>query len=185
MNEDISSKNYDEFDFPEGSEKEQEYLRKKQEEVDTYNREITNFHPFLKERKFVEGNIIVRLFKMDMVKEIEVMGQTSLIRAYSKMKVPNGHDEHGKEKFKHVENLLPYKFEGVVAGFDTSLDKPFLKKDLKVQLSPFNILDYIYYPDREKEDEPWTAEDVKRGKNVLPNFEGYVKIRANMIESYE
>lgn len=187
MNEDISSSNYDEFELPESSEKEQEYLRKKQEEVEQYNREITIVSPIFEKRKMVEGNIIVRLFKLDFANKIEVMGQESLIRAYAKTKIPDGHNEQGKEKFKHVENLLPYKFEGVIVDFDEALlkDKPYLCKNMIVQLSPFGLLEYVYYPDRSKEDEPWSAEDIKKGKNVLPNYEGYVKIRIGMIESYE
>ncbi len=186
VNADISSANYDEMDLT-GSESTQEYLLEKQKEVDAYNEGINTVHPFFANRKFVEGVIIVRLLKFDFLKKIEVIGQESYIRAYQKMKVPDGHDEHGREKYKYVENLLPYKFEGVVVSFDETLKEKHthLEKGLKVQLVPFNILDFLYYPDREREDEPWTPEDVKEGKNVLSNFEGYVKVRANMIESYE
>lgn len=187
MNEDISSTNYDEIEIPESSEKEQEYLRKKQEEVDFYNRNIHEVSPIFAKRRIVQDNVIVRLFKLDFVKKVEVMGQESLVRAFPKLKIPDGHNEHGREKYKQVENLLAYKFEGIIVDFDEALleKHPYLKRGLTVQLNPFPILEYVYYPDRSKEDEPWTNEDVKKGKNVIPNFEGYAKVRMNMIESYE
>lgn len=186
MNEDVSSANFDELDL-ESSASEQDHLRTEQLKVEEYNKNIMDIHPNFEKRKVVEKNVIVRLFKRTYAHEIDVMGEKSYIRAYRKVRVPDGLNPNNKQQFKDVDDPMPYLFEGVIIDFDERLstDRPYLKKGLKIQLAPFNMMEYLYYPDRTKEDEAWDVEDLKKGRNVMANFEGYVKIAPSMIESYE
>lgn len=192
MNEDISSANIDGFlteDITEeGLSKDQKFLIDKQKDVENYNANLLNFNPIFKTKRFVEGHLIVRLVKEDFAILTDVLGIKNYVRAYDKIKKGTGRvGKDGKtEEFISFENQLPYKPFGVIAAFDPALleKNPWLKEGIKVELTEIdNLVPYMYYVDKNNMDLGFSEEDLKAGNNVFPKFEGYFKIRCNMVEA--
>lgn len=191
LKDDISSANIDGFLTEnlteEGLSKDQKFLKDKQLEVENYNNTITTFNPLFEKLKFVEGHVIVRLFKEDFAHLTDVLGIKNYVRAYDKLRKGTGRvGKDGQEEVITFENQLPFKREGVIVAFDNALleKNSWMKSGLRVQLMDFEPLNYMYYVDKTKMDVGFSETDLKNGNNVFPLFEGYFKIRTNMIESF-
>jgi hypothetical protein len=188
---DVSAINYQEVN-PVNFLEEQDALREGQLAVEEYNQTInTHAYDFSKKR-LVNRNIVIRLFKEDYASPIKFDGiesnGVSLIRNTPKVKVDPGFSPNAATaKHVEIENPVPYLTRGVIVAFDEKIleDHPWLKAGVIVDLMPFAVQDYMYYPDKTKIDFPVTHEDLLQGKAIYPNYEGYIKVPYSMIESYE
>jgi len=172
-----------------GFEREQESLKLAQEEVEKYNREteaMSDIPEPIKNRSYVNGNIVVKLFKEDHARIAKTVtnqlnSEPLLIKSISKIAVdvPSS-SAYGSHKI--VDNPLPYLFEGVVVAMDPKINE---NSNLSAKLEVGNIIQMIsfdlksdrYYPFKNQRDLV-TMDDYS-----FSNYEGYALVSASMIES--
>ena len=172
-----------EFDINAYNEREKDAI-KAQKIVDDYNdkvRKNEGVDPLISERNFVNGNIIVRLFKKDKVAPNPLL-KGGIIPKENKITVQN--PDTGRQS--KVTDPLPYCHEGVIVNYDKSLRDRFgfIERGLQVQLEPFELRSKTFFPDKGQAIEFLTFSQLLDGA-TLPGFEGYFIISISDIESFK
>lgn len=183
---DISTSDYTldlEKNIVKGVDNVQKQLADQRQAIVNYNENIHVVDKCLKNKKFVNHQILFRLFKENIIEEIILNDVTT----YSKKnkQIPIATD--GGTRQKLIDNPLLYIYEGIVVDFDEKLLKngfEFLKKGLHVDLGYFSLQNERYYPDLTKRDLPIGEDEIINGAHPYPNYEGYVLTHASVIESY-
>lgn len=164
----------------------------KQELIDKYN-----FHEcFERDEHFDDiqltgKSIIVRLFKENYIKSVDVVGDNILYDAW--LSQVDGRTDRSQQP-KWVDNPLPYVWTGVVVSISPAvmqdivnetnsiktLDanyKPMQVGDI-VQLAPFMIADVRYYTNQQHRDFIKNPNEYR-----IEHFEGYVKLHPTQIDT--
>jgi hypothetical protein len=162
-----------------------EKLRQKDEaeqlHITAYNKGIFAAHldnRFLN-KYFVGNSIIIKLEIMNWLIPNKA-GQLTLNPNWSVgMKSPDS------PSGKFIRNPLPYSFRGVVVAISDEVEKYRRENGLKallpgdfVELNWFEIQNHRYYPDKH------LIDHLTMDSPVAPNYEGYVKVPAQFIETF-
>lgn len=162
-----------------------------QKKIDKYNTDIHIIDPIFDTKRYTGNTVIVRLFKNDRIdksniKDLDNIEDSEMINLIPVQKV-EFESEGGKVDL--IENPLNYKLSGIICAM-SDLVKEKSKESIGVELNigdqvEFNSVNELqmYYPDKTKVTGKVAANDVIRGTNPYPNFEGYFKTTPYNIES--
>lgn len=185
--EDISSRSISGLILPSSTQFqiEQDFLKAKQEEVESYNREVLenkNVAASILARKYFNQYIVVRLFQEDYADKALSIGQeTSLLTDTTWTKKRNLVEATlPGQQTQLIDNPLPYVFEGVVVAMDSSVEEkhPEIKIGKVVQTIQFDLKSDRYYAYKNKRDYGITLDNL-----TLSNYEGYALVHPSMLES--
>lgn len=173
----------------EGSEDE---IAKIQESIDDYNFNVCpNVDEWFDTITLTNNDIIVRLHKENYIKSIQ---ETGFGCVYESWITPVDMRGGKGTEAKWEDNPLPYVNSGVVCAISPNAEAELARKQeeaakygiiydrLKVgdivNLAKLSAADYRYYRNKQVQDYFKTVDDFR-----LNNFEGYVKLNYNMLES--
>lgn len=149
-----------------------------QEKINEYNAEVEalkeGVHPAFEDKRFINQNIVVRLYKMDRVVEGKFFQEK-----FHKIPIQG---QAGQDIM--IKNPLPYKFRGVIVALDPKVTANIsdLTVGAEVEISPGNSLQDSRYYLTDEGDVPISREDLIAGMDPFPNHEGYFMLKPGDIE---
>ena len=162
----------------------QKMLMERQRAVEKYNlKEIFKLDPRLRNKLFSNGNILIRLFRKNVAKRLDVQGTDSFIPVQDQVPYET---RGGRQDL--MDNPLPYVDMGIVCAVPTSkevlsnLDEMSVGIGDVVEVQSVNLNRDRYYMDKFMVDNVLDGEDAQSG-NAFENFEGYALINFAQIEA--
>lgn len=163
---------------------------KKQTEIDKYNKEIHNIDPAFQTKQFSGNTVIVRMFKNDYINKSNLKDSDNITDEDIISLLPTAKIELETKGAQPclVDNPLNYHKKGIICALSKDVIEK-SKETIGFQLEIGQIVELAdfsgdrYYLDKTQEDIKISADDVIRGKNPYPNFQGYFKTSPFNIEA--
>lgn len=164
----------------------------KQKDVINYNTNIYKIDPAFESKQLAGNNIVVRLFKndyldMSTIDDINNVPETAIITVLPSTKIEI---ESTGGRLIQIDNPIDYYLKGVIVAMAPGVKEKSketigfeLEVGQTVELSAFDFPNHKYYLDKSKIDVMIKKDDLIRGMNPYPNFEGYFIISPFQIEA--